>query len=163
VVTSAGGVDILGRPLGTDFSSFYAAGQAVLAGHPAEPFDPALLHARQQALFGPATPFYAWQYPPMFLLVVAPFALLPYAIAWAVWQSLTLAFTSSPSGPSSRARSGPPRRHPAPAVVAPCPRLPCGLPDHRAWPERIPQRRPFRRRLALVDRKPWLAGILFGS
>jgi alpha-1,2-mannosyltransferase len=88
--TANGGVDMLGRPLGTDFSSFYAAGQAVLAGQPTTAYDPALLYAREQALFGQGTPFYGWQYPPMFLLMVAPFAALPYAAALAAWQGVTL-------------------------------------------------------------------------
>src|SRR5205809_970378 len=68
-VTSRGSVDIMHRPLGTDFSSFYAAGKAVLAGEPAAPYAPALQHAHEQALFGADTPFYGWQYPPFFLLV----------------------------------------------------------------------------------------------
>ena len=75
--TAHGSVDILGRPLGTDFSSFYAAGKAVLAGDPTAPYNPARQHAAEQALFGADTPFYAWQYPPFFLLVAAPLALLP--------------------------------------------------------------------------------------
>jgi glycosyl transferase family 87 len=77
-------------PLGTDFASFYAAGKAALAGVPAAPYDPASHHLREQLLFGPATPFYAWQYPPIFLLVAAPLASLPYLPALILWQSLSL-------------------------------------------------------------------------
>jgi hypothetical protein len=74
-------------PFGTDFASFYAAGKAVLAGAPAAPYDPASQHAREQALLGSATPFYAWQYPPTFLLVATPLAAMPYGAALALWQA----------------------------------------------------------------------------
>jgi alpha-1,2-mannosyltransferase len=88
--TAHGANDYSGRPLGTDFSSFYSAGHLVLEGHPEAPFDPARqLHAEQQ-LFGKSTPFYAWAYPPIFFLVTAPLAALPYLPALAVWQFATL-------------------------------------------------------------------------
>jgi len=89
-VTANGLVDSQGRPLGTDFSSFYAAGTYVLEGRPAAPYEPALQHAREQAIFGQATPFYSWFYPPIFLLIAALLALMPYGIALAVWLATTL-------------------------------------------------------------------------
>src|SRR5438445_821510 len=57
VATAHDSVDVLGRPLGTDFSNIYAAGTYVLEGKAAAPFDPALQHAREQAIFGQDTPF----------------------------------------------------------------------------------------------------------
>src|SRR5690348_14408337 len=89
VVTAHGAVDALGRPLGTDFSNVYAAGTYVLEGKPQAPFDPALQYSREQAIFGPDTPFYGWHYPPFFLFVAAGLALLPYGLALAVWQIAT--------------------------------------------------------------------------
>ncbi len=38
-------------------------------------------YAREQQIFGPATPYYGWLYPPIFLLVAARLALLPYPLA----------------------------------------------------------------------------------
>src|SRR5271156_3730092 len=90
LVTANGLVDIQGRPLGTDFSSFYAAGTHVLDGHPEAPYDLARQHAREQAIFGLATPFYGWLYPPFFLFIAAALALLPYGVALATWQAVTL-------------------------------------------------------------------------
>src|SRR5215470_18770121 len=87
--TSDGPNDVLGRPLGTDFSNVYAAGTYVLEGRPQAPFDPALQLAREQLIFGPDTPFYGWHYPPFFLFVAAGLALLPYGLALAVWQIAT--------------------------------------------------------------------------
>ncbi len=89
LLTAHGMVDAQGRPLGTDFSNVYAAGTLVLDGHPEAPFDPALQHAREQAIFGDATPFYGWHYPPFFLGVAGLLALMPYWLALVVWQGTT--------------------------------------------------------------------------
>jgi alpha-1,2-mannosyltransferase len=90
IATADGANDALGRPLGTDFSNVYAAGTLVRDGEPQAPFDPAKQYAREQAIFGPATPFYGWHYPPFFLLVAAALAAMPYPLALAVWQGATL-------------------------------------------------------------------------
>jgi alpha-1,2-mannosyltransferase len=90
VATADGLNDALGRPLGTDFSNVYAAGTLVRDGEPQAPFDPARQYAREQAIFGPATPFYGWHYPPFFLLVAAALAAMPYPLALSVWQGTTL-------------------------------------------------------------------------
>src|ERR1041385_3264113 len=81
VATSDGSIDYQGRPLGTDFASFYAAGTRVRDGHAAAAFDSGLHYARQQALFGAATPYYGWLYPPFFLFVAGALALMPYLLA----------------------------------------------------------------------------------
>ena len=91
IVTSDGLNDRFGRPLGTDFSNVYAAGTYVLDGMPAAPFDPARQWAREQAIFGAATPFYGWHYPPFFLGLAALLAAMPYWLALIVWQGVTLA------------------------------------------------------------------------
>src|SRR5450631_458453 len=90
IATSDGRNDRFGRPLGTDFSNVYAAGTYVLDGQPAAPFDPARQYAREQAIFGAATPFYGWHYPPFFLGVAALLALMPYGLALLAWQGVTL-------------------------------------------------------------------------
>jgi len=91
VATSDGLNDRFGRPLGTDFSNVYAAGTYVLDGQPTVPFDPARQYAREQAIFGAATPFYGWHYPPFFLGLATVLALMPYGLALAVWQGVTFA------------------------------------------------------------------------
>jgi hypothetical protein len=90
VATSNGLNDRVGRPLGTDFSNVYAAGTYVLDGEPAAPFDPARQYAREQAIFGKATPFYGWHYPPFFLGLAALLATMPYWLALLAWQGVTL-------------------------------------------------------------------------
>jgi alpha-1,2-mannosyltransferase len=91
VVTAHDGIDVQGRPIGTDFSNVYAAGTYVLDGNPDAPFDPAQQYAREQAIFGAATPFYGWHYPPYFLFVAGALAKMPYGLALGVWQASTLA------------------------------------------------------------------------
>jgi hypothetical protein len=89
-LTAHGVNDYAGRPLGTDFSNIYTAGQAALKGNAASVFDVKTQWHNEQALFGATTPVYGWHYPPFFLLVAAPLALLPYQAALIVWQLATL-------------------------------------------------------------------------
>src|SRR6202166_831249 len=86
VVTATGGVDLQGRPIGTDFSNVYAAGTYVLEGNFQAPFDSVQQYAREQAIFGEATQIYGWHYPPYFLFVAAALAWMPYGLALTVWQ-----------------------------------------------------------------------------
>ena len=91
ILASAHGLnDYAGRPLGTDFSSFHAAGRLVLDGR--TPFDQSALYRAEQSTFGNATPYYAFSYPPIFLLLTAALAMLPYAAALALWLTLTFGF-----------------------------------------------------------------------
>jgi alpha-1,2-mannosyltransferase len=91
IALSDGLIDRNGKPIGTDFASFYAAGSLALEGHAAGIYDMAAHYAREQQIFGAATPYYGWLYPPIFLLVALPLALLPYAVALIVWQGASLA------------------------------------------------------------------------
>jgi alpha-1,2-mannosyltransferase len=90
VVTAHGAVDLQGRPLGTDFSNVYAAGTYVRDGRPEAAFDPVQQFAREQAIFGASTQFYGWHYPPYFLFIAAALATMPYGLALAVWQAVSL-------------------------------------------------------------------------
>src|SRR4029079_75587 len=91
VATSNGLNDRFGRPLGTDFSNVYAAGTYVLDGNAAAPLDPPRQYAREQAIFGADTQFYGWHYPPYFLGLAALLAAMPYALALVLWQGVTFA------------------------------------------------------------------------
>lgn len=91
-VRSTGTHDQWGRPLGTDFSGIYAAGRLALEGRAGGVYDWAVHRAAQAALQGdPETPFFPWHYPPVFLLIAAPLALLPYLPALFAWQLGSLA------------------------------------------------------------------------
>src|SRR5262245_13532607 len=90
LATSDGLNDYKGRPLGTDFSNTYVAGRYVLDGMPAAPFDLHRQFERAKEIFGAQTPMYGWHYPPFFHFIAAPLATMPYLLALAVWQGVTL-------------------------------------------------------------------------
>src|SRR5665213_286035 len=91
IALSGGMIDRNGKPIGTDFSSFYAAGSMALEGHAVAVYDMAAHYAREQQIFGATIPYYGWLYPPIFLLVAVPLALLPYSLALIVWQGASFA------------------------------------------------------------------------
>lgn len=91
IALSHNGIDPNGKPLGTDFTSFYAAGSLALEGRATDAYDAALHLARERQLFGVDTPYYGWFYPPIFLLLAAALAALPYAAALLLWLGATLA------------------------------------------------------------------------
>jgi hypothetical protein len=91
IALADGVIDRNERPLGTDFSNVWVAGRLVLDGQPDAPFDPVRQFAAEKAAFGGReVPFYGWHYPPLFLLVAAALALLPYGWALFAWIALTL-------------------------------------------------------------------------
>ena len=90
-VTAHGLNDYKQRPLGTDFSDVYAAGTLTLDGVPEAAYDPARQHEQERAVFGVNTPFYGWHYPPFFLAVASALSTLPYLPALILWQGATLA------------------------------------------------------------------------
>jgi arabinofuranan 3-O-arabinosyltransferase len=83
--------DKAGLPIYTDFGNAWMAGMQVLRGNAAALYDPGQLAKVQAALFAPTPYFYPnWPYPPIYFLILAPFALLPYAWAFFTWDLATL-------------------------------------------------------------------------
>lgn len=92
VALSDGLIDRNGKPLGTDFSDPYAAGTLVLAGRAADAYMPELQHEAEKAVFGGReVPFYGWHYPPFFFAIAVAVALLPYAWGLLAWLTASLA------------------------------------------------------------------------
>jgi arabinofuranan 3-O-arabinosyltransferase len=81
-----------GLPIYTDFAVFWTAGMQTLHGNLAALYDSGEFMKVQAALFPPGDAFYpSWpSYPPTFLLVLAPLALLPYRFAFITWDMVTL-------------------------------------------------------------------------
>jgi hypothetical protein len=77
-------------PANSDFVSFWGAARMVLSGNPAGAYDVAQLHEMQSASVafqrGEEMPF---PYPPVFILLVLPFGLLPFAAAMGTWIAAT--------------------------------------------------------------------------
>ena len=89
LMSAHGAIDVYGRPLGTDFSSFWTAGRMALEGHAAQAYDWAAHFEFQQRVHG-VDVFYPWSYPPVFLAVAMAVAALPYLPALFAWQAATL-------------------------------------------------------------------------
>lgn len=86
-----GSVDMFGRPLGTDFSNVWAAGWMANHGEAAQAWNwPAHYRVQQWAHGRPDIPFYGWHYPPPFLMIASLLARLPYVPALIAWQLSTL-------------------------------------------------------------------------
>jgi hypothetical protein len=83
------GLDILGKPIGTDFISFWTASRIALSGRPSQVYDVAVHHAAQTQPFGREVGYYAFFYPPIFLLICLPLAGLPYLASLAAWLAAT--------------------------------------------------------------------------
>lgn len=92
VAFSDGAVDRNGKPLGTDFVSFWTASKLALEGHAADIYRPEIHEAAQRNLMPQMrTGYFAFFYPPTFLLICLPLALLPYLGALTLWLGATLA------------------------------------------------------------------------
>ena len=154
IATSDGLNDRFGRPLGTDFSNVYAAGTYVLEGRPSAPFEPATQHTREQAIFGPATPFYGWHYPPFFLGLAALLATMPYWLALLVWQGTTLGLYLGSVRAILGARDS---LWLLAALAFPAVFINLGQAHNGFLTAAL-----FGAALTQLNTRPWLAGILFG-
>jgi alpha-1,2-mannosyltransferase len=89
IAFSRDGVDPTGKPLGTDFVSFWTASKIALSGNPADVYDMAIHRAQQIALFPKDPQHAAFFYPPTFLLICLPLAALPYLWSLVLWLGVT--------------------------------------------------------------------------
>ena len=80
------------NPIDHDFVSFWGAARLALAGSPEAAYDPPTLHALQsQFVTFAGTAEMTFPYPPAFLLLLMPFAVLPFAAGMALWSVATVA------------------------------------------------------------------------
>jgi Glycosyltransferase family 87 len=86
----SGTVDYFGQPVGSDFTAFWNAGRLANAGEASHAWNHAALNASIQATHGTSYEA-AWLYPPVFLLLMALLAAVPYLPALLAWQSFSLA------------------------------------------------------------------------
>lgn len=77
--------------VGRDFLNFWMYGRAAVLENPAQWYDPAAYNTALTALLGPNYPGQNWSYPPSVMLIAAPFGLLSYLHALALWTALGLA------------------------------------------------------------------------
>ncbi|HXG99079.1 MAG TPA: glycosyltransferase family 87 protein [Sphingomicrobium sp.] len=151
--TAHGTLDWKGRPVGTDFSQMWTAGQMAWDGRAAEVWDWPSHFAVQQSVHGSTTvDLYGWHYPPPFLIIAAALATMPYLAALIAWQAATLA----PLALLGQHYLG--RRDGWLFVVAAPVTLICIAHGHNGFLTALL----LGGGLILLDRKPLLAGVLLG-
>jgi Glycosyltransferase family 87 len=74
----------------TDFASFYAAGKLAIAGTPQLAYDQAAHYAMEQAVTAPGIEYQFFNYPPVYLILCAALAPLPYLVAFVLFIAVTL-------------------------------------------------------------------------
>ena len=141
-----------GRPFGDDWVNYWSAAHLALHGRAAEIYDPHAFHAFEQTVVGAPLDAYHYSYPPALLLLTVPFALVPYAPGLFVWlttgwyafyRALKLAM--------------PERGALLLALAAPAVLINAVGGQNGTWTAAL-----IGGGLCLLERRPYVAGILFG-
>jgi hypothetical protein len=82
--------DPIGYLIGRDFVNTWVGAKLALSGDPAQFFEPHSYNALLKEYFGPNYPLHIWSYPPHFLLFTWPFGFLPYMSAYVLYSALGL-------------------------------------------------------------------------
>jgi hypothetical protein len=152
IAFSENGIDPAGIPIGADFVQFYTGGRMALAGQAAEVFEPLRMHEAVQALFPGTTNPFLWNYPPILFLVMAPFCLLPYGVALTAFVVTTGGFYLYAAR----------RLCPHPLQLLFTLAFPGTLLTLVHGQNTFVAAAVLALGFVLLDRRPWLAGILFG-
>jgi hypothetical protein len=145
-------VNAAGRPFGDDWVNYWSAAYLALHGRAAEIYDPHVFHVFQETIVGSPLDAYHYSYPPVMLLLTAPFALIPYVPALFVWVSASwYAFYRA----LKLAMSG--RGVLLLALAAPAALINAVGGQNGCWTAAL-----LGGGLSLLERRPYLAGSLFG-
>lgn len=154
LATQKNGVDANGFLIGTDFISFWASGRMLLAG--ANVYDTAAHVAAQREFYAMPGEYTAFFYPPNFLPFVWPLGLLPYFPALAAWLGVTgAAFLAAIRAWFRKVGL----KGPALVLIAAFPPVFLTL-THGQTSFLVAAL--LGGGLLLVERRPWLAGVLIG-
>ncbi len=145
----------LAAPTTTDFVSFYAAGRLAAAGTPALAYNPAAHHLAEQAVTAPGIGYVYFFYPPTFLLLCRLLAALPYLLSFIAFELITgLAWLTGLACILGR---------PARAWLLPCLAFPAVFWNVGLGQNAFVTASLFAFATAALERRPWLAGLLFGA
>ena len=152
---AGGGLDVTGHQIGRDFINVWAGPRLAFGGRLATLFDLDGYHAAIGALFGHPLPFHNWGYPLFTLPAFWPLAELPYFVALAVWTvGLFAVFAAVALAPVDR-----PQRAYALLALA---LAPACLINAIGGQNGFLSAALFLGGILAIDRRPVLAGILFG-
>jgi arabinofuranan 3-O-arabinosyltransferase len=141
-----------GRPFGDDWVNYWSGGYLALHGRAAEIYDLHAFHAFQESIVGAPLNGYHYSYPPVMLLLTAPFALIPYVPALFVWLS-----TSWYAFYRALKLAMPGRGVLLLALAAPAVLINAIGGQNGCWTAAL-----LGGGLSLLERRPYLAGGLFG-
>ena len=145
----------LDRPTTTDFVSFYAAGSLADAGTPQLAYDRDAHYAAEQQATKAGIEYNFFYYPPVFLLLCAALARLPYLVAFVVFEAATLALYLLVA---RRIVGEPGWAGWVPLLAFPPVLWTIGLGQNAFLTGAL-----FGGAMLLVDRRPLAAGLLFGA
>jgi len=92
MLRSKGLIDPAGHPIGADFIDPWSASWLTLHRTPSAVYDVARLWSVERvAVADPAVGFAGFHYPPIYLLIILPLALMPYALSLLAWTVTTFA------------------------------------------------------------------------
>lgn len=141
-----------GRPLGDDFVNYWSGAFLAWHGRRADVYNWPAYHAFQQSIVGDALGAFHYSYPPVLLVLTAPLAALPYLPGLAAWlaggwfafyRALRMAL--------------PGRDALLLALAAPAVFLNTYGGQNGTWTAAF-----FGGGLCLIERRPFVAGVLFG-
>ncbi|MDB5700106.1 MAG: hypothetical protein JWL66_305 [Sphingomonadales bacterium] len=89
IVSSRHGIDLTGKPLGTDFLAFWSASTLALSGKASAVYDLTQLYAVERGSMPVDPGLSSFLYPPPFLLLCLPLGLAPYFISLTIWLVTT--------------------------------------------------------------------------
>jgi hypothetical protein len=145
----------LDKPNTTDFVSFYAAGSLANAGNAQAAYDPVQHLAAEVAATEPGITHVIFVYPPVFIMLCALLARLPYLAAFTLFEGLTLIpclfVLRRIAGERSWAAFIPLLAFPAVAIDI-------GLGQNALLTAAL-----FGGATLLIDKRPFAAGLLFGA
>lgn len=141
-----------GRPLGDDFVNYWSGAFLAWHGRAADLFNWPVYHAFQQSIVGASIGPYHYGYPPVLLILTAPLAALPYIpglVAWLVasWFAFYRALRLALPGRDAALL----------ALATPAVFVNAYGGQNGTWTATF-----FGGGLCLLDRRPFIAGMLFG-
>jgi hypothetical protein len=145
----------LDKPTTTDFVSFYAAGGLANQGHAAAAYDIRLHLAAEEAATEHGIGYMLFAYPPIFMLICTLLARLPYLAAFGVFQGVTLVPRLTVMKSILQERDW---RILIPLLAFPAVVINIGLGQNALMTAAL-----FGGATLLVDRRPFVAGLMFGA
>jgi alpha-1,2-mannosyltransferase len=145
----------LSVPASTDFVSFYAAGALANAGTPELAYDQPAHYLAEERAAAPGIEYRYFYYPPIFLFLCSPLALLPYLPAFLIFQAATLVFYLIVARRILGERGW--------AVALPLLAFPAVFWTLGLGQNAFLTAASFGAATLFIDRRPFLAGIFFGT